>query len=106
MPTPIQQDPAAQLANALARYHDGFDPTLIELPEAAVFPGLIAVAPITGRKARSTGLLLGRPGPRFIRRGRSIFYRLSDVLAWLEDGETFTSTADIAARKASASASQ
>ena len=31
------------LADALAKYHDGFDPALIELPESAVFPHLIIV---------------------------------------------------------------
>jgi len=72
------------LANALARYHAGFDPALIELPELAVFPHLIPAAPITGRKARGTGILLGKRAPCFVKRGRSIRYRLSDVLAWLE----------------------
>lgn len=87
------------LANALARYRDGFDPSLIELPESAVFPHLIPVAPVTGRKARCTGLLLGRPGPRFVKRGRSIRYRLKDVLDWLADGESYTSTADVVCRE-------
>src|SRR5690554_7517671 len=72
----VPQIPADQLANALARYREGFDPALIELPEAAVFPHLIAAQPSTARKARVTGVLLGRPAPRFVKRGRSVRYRL------------------------------
>ena len=58
MATSVLQPPADQLAAALARYREGFDPTLIELPEAAVFPHLIPAAPATARKARVTGLSL------------------------------------------------
>jgi len=82
------------LANALARYRDGFDPALIELPEAAVFPHLIPAQPTTARKARTTGSLLGRPGPRFVKRGRAVRYRLKDVLDWLADGNAYGSTAE------------
>ena len=82
------------LANALARYRDGFDPTLIELSELAIFPHLIPATPSTGRKSRVTGTLLGRPAPRFIKRGRAVRYRLKDVLDWLEDGESYGSTAE------------
>ncbi|MEQ6916041.1 hypothetical protein [Halomonas aquatica] len=88
------QIPGDILANALARYRDGLDPALIELPEQAVFPGLIPAQPTTARKARCTGTLLGRPGPRFVRRGRAIRYRLKDVLEWLEAAESFASTAE------------
>jgi len=84
------------LADALAKYHDGFDPALIELPESAVFPHLIVVQPTTARKARCTGTLLGRPAPRFVRRGRAVRYRLKDVLDWLADGDSYSSTAEAA----------
>lgn len=94
----IRQVSAPCLANALARYHDGFDPSLIELTENDVFPGLITAQPATARKARVTGILFGRPAPYFVKRGRSIRYRLSDVLAWLEAGEAFASTADVIAQ--------
>lgn len=93
MPTKTQV-PGDILANALARYRDGFDPALIELPEAAVFPGLIPAQPATARKARTTGSLLGRPAPRFVKRGRAVRYRLQDVLEWLADGDTYASTAE------------
>ncbi len=88
------QTPGDILANALAHYRNGFDPALIELPEAAVFPGLIPAQPTTARKARTTGSLLGRPAPRFIKRGRAVRYRLKDVLDWLADGDTYGSTAE------------
>lgn len=85
-----------QLASALARYHEGFDPALIVLPEAAVFPHLIPAQRSTARKARVSGVLLGRPAPRFVKHGRTVRYRLSDVLAWLEEAETHDSTAAVA----------
>ncbi|CAM3511064.1 hypothetical protein [Halomonas lysinitropha] len=92
--TTKQTDPSNILASALARYRDGFDPALIELPEAAVFPHLIPAQPPTARKARTTGSLLGRPAPRFVKRGRSVRYRLKDVLEWLEAAESVASTAE------------
>jgi len=91
-----KQDPGAILRDALTRYHGGFDPALIELPEAAVFPDLIPAQRTTARKARVTGNLLGRPAPRFVKRGRSVRYRLKDVLEWLADGETYGSTTEAA----------
>lgn len=87
-------DPTTTLANALARFHNGLDPSLIELPETAVFPDLIPAQPTTARKSRCTGTLLGRPAPRFVRRGRSIRYRLKDVLDWLAEGDSYSSTAE------------
>lgn len=93
MPTKTQPT-SDMLARALARYRDGFDPALIELPEAAVFPHLIPAQPATARKARTTGSLLGRPAPRFIKRGRAVRYRLKDILDWLEAAESFASTAE------------
>lgn len=88
------QTPGDILANALASYRDGLDPRLIELPELAVFPSLIPVQPATARKARTTGSLLGRPAPRFVKRGRAVRYRLKDILDWLDDGDTYGSTAE------------
>ncbi|UYG08053.1 hypothetical protein [Halomonas sp. M4R1S46] len=90
-----RQDYPAILKAALASYDAGFDPSLIELPEGAVFPGLISASPATARKSRVTGLLLGMPAPRFVRRGRSIRYRLKDVLDWLANAEEYRSTAEI-----------
>lgn len=100
MPTQ-QQVPSNNLDGALARYGAGFDPTLIELTEHDVFPHLISASPSTGRKARVTGTLLGKPAPRYIKRGRSVRYRLSDVLTWLADADAYTSSADMTAKEAS-----
>lgn len=100
MTTSVFQPPADQLAAALAHYREGFAPALIELPEAVVFPHLIAAQPSTARKARVTGVLLGRPAPRFVKRGRSVRYRLSDVLDWLAEGEAYDSTAAVTAATA------
>lgn len=38
-------------------------------------------------------MLLGQPAPLFVRRGRSIRYRFSDVLEWLEDADVVNNTA-------------
>lgn len=92
------QTPSDMLDNALARYREGFDPALIELTEQAVFPHLIPVQPATGRKSRCTGILLGRPAPRFIKRGRTVRYRLKDILDWLAEADDYASTADVLAR--------
>ena len=99
MPTKTQT-PGDMLANALARYHDGLDPAYIELTEQAVFPGLIPAQPTTGRKSRTTGILLGKPAPRFVKRGRSVRYRLKDVLDWLESADDYGSTAEAVAVRA------
>ena len=88
------QTPTTLLDSALERYRAGFDPALIELPERAVFPHLIPAQPGTARKSRITGLLLGRPAPKFVRRGRSIRYRLVDVLEWLRGGDAVGSIAE------------
>lgn len=68
---------------------------LIELPEKAVFPGLINAQPTTARKSRTTGILLGRPAPRFVKHGRTVRYRLKDVLDWLETGKDYSNTAEV-----------
>lgn len=82
------------LDNAYRLYQQGYSPELIELPESAVFPALIPAAPSTARKSRVTGMLLGEPAPRFVRRGRNIRYRLSDILAWLSEADPQRSTAE------------
>lgn len=73
------------LENALKLKEQGVDPKIIELPESAVFPHLVPCCPQTARKSRITGTLLGRPAPRHFKRGRSVRYKLADLLAWLAD---------------------
>jgi hypothetical protein len=90
------EQPSLDLAfSALARYRGGCNPALIELPEKAVFPGLINAQPGTARKSRTTGILLGRPAPRFVKHGRTVRYRLKDVLEWLETGKDYSNTAEV-----------
>ncbi|WP_417329044.1 hypothetical protein [Halomonas cupida] len=79
------------LTEALERYRSGYD---AEVSEKCVFPALIPASVNTGRQARYTGQLLGRPGPRFVKRGRMVRYRLSDVFAWLDEANIVTSTAE------------
>ncbi|MGM0984888.1 MAG: hypothetical protein ACQEXG_15940 [Pseudomonadota bacterium] len=93
MPTK-KPSPKEILDRALALYHAGLDPEKIELPEVAIFPHLIPVQPATARKARTTGSLLGRPGPKYVKRGFSVMYRLKDVLDYIEDAQTFGNTAE------------
>lgn len=99
--TASKRDYMQVLKDGLAREKAGVDPSFIELPDQAVFPHLIPAAPITGRIARSTGTLFGRPGPRFVKRGRNVFYRLSDVYQWLGEGESYSNTAQVAIRSIS-----
>lgn len=82
------------VTNALARYREGCNPALIELPEKAVFPGLINAQPSTARKSRTTGILLGRPALKYVKHGRTVRYRLKDVLEWLESGKNYSNTAE------------
>ncbi|MBR2514431.1 MAG: hypothetical protein IKE45_10510 [Halomonas sp.] len=93
------QSPLDQTTSALIRYREGCNPALIELPEKAVFPGLINAQPSTARKSRTTGILLGRPAPRFVKHGRTVRYRLKDVLEWLEAGKDFSNTAEVGLEK-------
>ena len=64
--------------------HDGS--TLRKTPSAAEYCG---VAKSTLEKLRVTG-----DGPRFLRRGRSIFYTLEDLDAWLSSLPRFQSTSE------------
>lgn len=92
----MNDTPAIILDQAITAWKLGINPDLIELPEKSVFPGLIRCSPSTARKSRVTGTLLGRKAPRFVRHGRSIRYRLSDIFNWINAGSTYKSTADAA----------
>lgn len=96
-----ERDIDKELTDALARAKAGVDLAMIELPDVVVFPRLIPAMPATARKARSTGQLLGRPGPKFVKRGHHVRYRLSDVYAWLEASDSYSSTAEASMNRAS-----
>ena len=64
--------------------------SLLDDHKTAIKLGLAA----TVRKSRCTGILLGQPAPRFIRIGKTIRYRESDLQAWLDQFSTFANTAE------------
>jgi hypothetical protein len=61
----------------------------------------VGVSSWTIRHSRSTGMLLGTPAPSFIRRGVNIFYKESDIDAFLAEAisSEFSTTADYAGLK-------
>lgn len=69
---------------------------MILLKERDVFPKLIPAQPTTARKSRSTGTLLGIKTVKYVKVGRSVFYRLSDVIEWLDNLPSFSTTAHYA----------
>lgn len=72
----------------------GMPEDLVELSEQQVFPYLIPVSVGTGRNSRQSGRLLGRKAPAYIKHGRTVRYRLSDVLQWIRGGQRVASTAE------------
>lgn len=79
-------------SDILEKIDSGQPLSTILLKEHQVFPDLIPAQPTTARKSRYTGTLLGKPTPKYVKLGRSVFYRLSDVIEWLSDVETFKNT--------------
>lgn len=55
---------------------------------------LLGVSPATLRKSRVTGTLLGLPTPAFLKMGKTIRYKESDLQAWLDQFSTFANTAE------------
>lgn len=82
------------IAEALEPYRAGLPADLVQLTERQVFPYLIPTSIRTGRDSRRTGELLGRPAPVYVKNGRSVRYRLQDVLNWLADGDIYSNTAE------------
>ncbi len=70
---------------ALLEHYRGLDPSLIRLSpaEASLLTGL-ALKTLEGMRVSGTG-------PAFMKLGRKVQYRLSDLLAFME-GNTFTTT--------------
>ncbi len=54
----------------------------------------LSAAATTMRKSRCTGILFGQPAPRFLKMGKTIRYRESDLQAWLDQFSTFANTAE------------
>ncbi|MYL23977.1 hypothetical protein GLV89_09300 [Halomonas alkaliantarctica] len=82
-----------EVERAITLFNNGVDPSLIELSEKAVFPILINAAPPTARKSRVTGILLGRPAPDYVKHGRTVRYRLSTILSWIDNAEIVNNSA-------------
>lgn len=55
---------------------------------------MLGVSPATLRKSRVSGTLLGLPTPVFLKMGKTIRYRDSDLKAWLNQFSTFANTAE------------
>jgi|GEM_PF-1429834 len=55
---------------------------------------VLGVSPATLRKSRVSGTLLGLPTPAFLKMGKTIRYRESDLQAWLDQFSTFANTAE------------
>lgn len=57
-------------------YIYNFDKPLLNNNESAAY---LNVAPFTLRNSRSTGILLGKPAPRFRKRGRKVIYERTEL---------------------------
>ncbi len=51
--------------------------------------GFIGVAPSTMKQSRSTGLLLGKPAPKYSKRGRLVRYRNKTLRKWVRQFQTY-----------------
>lgn len=82
---------------ALLEQYQGLDPALIRLTpaEAALLTGL-ALKTLEGMRVSGTG-------PAFMKMGRTIGYRLSDIFAYMA-GNTFTSTREAKTARAGGAA--
>jgi hypothetical protein len=70
------------------------DTPLIPLRDDHTAAPVLGVSPATLRKSRVTGTLLGLPTPAFLKMGKTIRYRESDLQAWLDQFSTFANTAE------------
>jgi hypothetical protein len=55
---------------------------------------LLGVAPATLRKSRVTGTLLGMATPAFLKIGKTVRYRESDLREWLDEIQTYRNTSE------------
>ncbi len=69
---------------AIELLEQGADPDQILLKEGDAFE-LLPCEQSTLRKARFTGVLLGHPAPPFVKLGKNVRYRLSDLLRWRDN---------------------
>ena len=55
---------------------------------------LLKCAGSTLKNSRSTGVLFGREAPQYIKMGRRVVYKRSDLLEWLEGFPTYQNTTE------------
>lgn len=55
---------------------------------------LLTLSANTLKNSRSTGILCGRDAPPYIKLGKKVAYRRSDLLAWLKSFPTYQNTAE------------
>ena len=67
-----------------------FDPILCDVEAAKVLDSTSASL----KQSRYTGILFGRPAPKFIKMGRSAKYKLSTLLAFRDQFTEFQNTAE------------
>ncbi|MCP5330550.1 MAG: hypothetical protein H7A05_06110 [Pseudomonadales bacterium] len=67
-----------------------FDPILCDVEAAKVLDSTSASL----KQSRYTGMLFGRPAPKFIKMGRSAKYKLSTLLAFRDQFIEFQNTAE------------
>lgn len=55
---------------------------------------LIKCSGSTLKNSRSTGILFGREAPRYVKMGRRVVYKRSDLLEWLDGFPTYQNTTE------------
>jgi hypothetical protein len=55
----------------------------------------IGVKPSTLKQARHTGVLFGKPGPSFLKMGRTVRYKLSELVKFREQFPHYQNTSEI-----------
>jgi hypothetical protein len=73
------------------KYSEYFDPLLSDVEAAKVLDSTSA----TLKQSRYTGVLYGRPAPKFIKMGRSAKYKLSTLLEFRDQFQEFQNTAEV-----------
>ena len=69
----------------------GIDPFLADREAAEV----VGASPTTLKQSRHTGLLFGRTSPKFSKMGRSVRYRLSNLIKFRDQFPEYQSTGEM-----------
>ncbi len=82
--------------NDCPQIDSAFDPFLSDVDAAKVLGSTSASL----KQSRYTGVLFGRPAPKFIKMGRSAKYKLSTLLEFRDQFPEFQNTAEVHVAKA------